>query len=251
VEENAKQNIIKGGVRKMATTVAWLDDYSGLGEILERDEDLYKILNKLSVISIGEPEASSFSDIYSPRKMDRPIRAMLKKADFHHVRLACSFNPNSDEERIKKALFVIRLHRDSKGNQPIISDMHPIAASCERKKNINVMISPQLKFLEIGASLGGMTYNEEYIENEPTISAIGIGEHQAKWNYKSVAGNEVQGSKKMHMLLRVPKGMEFVYATMYLIAEIQVRGSIIRKRRTIVGIKQARELLGIHNTTCC
>jgi hypothetical protein len=184
--------------------------------------------------------------------MDRQIRAMLKKADFHYVRLACSFNPNRDEERIKKALFVIRLHRDSEGNQPIISDMHPIEASHERKKNFNVMLGPQLKFLEIDASLGGFTYGEEYIENDPTISATGIGEHQGKWKYESVAGNDVKGSKKMHMLLRVPKGIELVYATMYLIAEIQqVRGSIIQKRRTIVGIKQVRELLGVRNTMCC
>ena len=68
----------------------------------------------------------------------------------------------------------------------------------------------------------------EYIELHPIISAAGIGEGQASWDYEEARGSKIQGSKYMHMLLKVPKGMKPITAFLDLTADIKIRDQILR-----------------------
>jgi hypothetical protein len=65
-------------------------------------------------------------------------------------------------------------------------------------------------------------------ELHPIISATGIGEAQPSWDYEEAKGLKVQGSKFMHMLLRVPKSMRPVEAFLDLIADVKIRDQVLR-----------------------
>src|SRR5579864_5845449 len=58
-------------------------------------------LRSMPVVSIGQPETLSLQDLYSPRKLPRPIRTKLGQADFYLVRLSCSFLPVHEESRVE------------------------------------------------------------------------------------------------------------------------------------------------------
>jgi hypothetical protein len=100
-----------------------------------------------------------------------------------------------------------------------------------------------LKFQEIQGSLGDMEFGIDYSELQPIISANGAGEPHASWDYEEAKGVRVQGSKWMYMLLKVPMGMRPVCATLDLIADVELKGSILQ---VVIGKRDvARIKLGV------
>jgi len=155
------------------------------------------------------------------------LKAKKGEADFYIVRFSCSFRPVPDEKQIEWARFIVQLYSGIEG-QPIAFDLHPLMVTQEVKHSVKVTLSPTLKFQEIGASFGGMDFGLEYTELHPIISATGIGEAQPSWDYEEAKGLKVQGSKFMHMLLRVPKSMRPVEAFLDLIADVKIRDQVLR-----------------------
>ncbi len=58
---------------------------------------------------------------------------------------------------------------------------------------------------------------------QPIISAAGVGEAEPSWDYEEAKGVKVQGGKWMHLLMKVPRGMTPVRATLDLAADVCVR----------------------------
>ena len=80
------------------------------------------------------------------------------------------------------------------------------------------------RFQEIGGSLGEVAFGFEYPVLQPIISAAGAGESKPCWDYEEAKGVMVRGSKWMHLLLKVPKGMERVRAVLDLAADVRAYG---------------------------
>src|SRR5690606_1944150 len=137
------------------------------------------------------------------------LRAKLDESDFYLIRFSCSFRPVQNEKKIEWARFIVQLYPGEDG-QPIAFDMHPVMVSQEVKHNVKLTLSPTIKFQELGlgASLAGIDFGLEYLELHPIISAAGIGEGLGSWDYEEARGSKIQGSKYMHMLLKVPKRMK-------------------------------------------
>ncbi len=190
----------------------------------KRDE----ILEGLPIISIGRPETWALTQVYRADKMPPGLRAKLDEADFYLVRLACSFRPVHKEKQVQWARFIVHLHPDAAGQQPIAFDLHPLMVTQEVRRSVKVALSPSLKFQEIEGSVGGMEFGFEYSELRPIISAAGVGEPQPSWDYEEAKGTRVQGGKWMHLLLKVPKGMKSVRATLDLTADVEMRGSLLQ-----------------------
>jgi len=91
--------------------------------------------------------------------------------------------------------------------------------------------------------MGGIEFGFEYSELQPIISAAGVGEPRPSWDYQEAKGTRVQGSKWMHLLLNVPKGMKPVRATLDLTADVEMRGSLLQ---VVMGKKEvARDRLSV------
>ncbi len=180
-------------------------------------------LRNMPVVSIGPAETWTLQDFYSPSKLTRPIRTKLSQADFYLVRLSCSFRPVHRESRIQWARFrAALLPHSSTGEQPIAFDVFPLQVVQEVKHKIKVTLSPSLKFNEVEASMGSAEFGIEYTELIPLVSAaIGVG-FDPSWDYRAGSGQEVQGTKWMHLLIKAPKGMRSGRALLELEADVQV-----------------------------
>jgi hypothetical protein len=180
-------------------------------------------LRNMPVVSIGPAETWTLQDFYSPGKLPRPIRTKLSQADFYLVRLSCSFRPVHKESRIQWARFrAALLPHSSTGAQPIAFDLFPLQVVQEVKHQIKVTLSPSLKFQELETSLGSAEFGIEYTELIPLVSAaIGAG-FDPSWDYRTGSGQEVQGTKWMHLLVKAPKGMTSGRALLELEADVQV-----------------------------
>ena len=179
----------------------------------------------MPVVSIGQSETWTLQDFYSPSKLPRPIRTKLSQADFYLVRLSCSFRPVHEESRVEWARFrAALLPHPSTGAQPIAFDLYPQQVMQEVKHQVKVTLSPLLKFQELEASLGSAEFGFEYTELIPLISAaIGAG-FDPSWDYRAGPGQEVQGTKWMHLLVKAPKGMTSGRALLDLEADVLVGG---------------------------
>jgi len=193
-----------------------------------------EIVDNLPMVSIGEPETWELTELYSPGGVPLALKSKLDESDFYLLRFACSFrsDPEHREIKIQWARFTIKIHPNDMGQQPIAFDLHPLMFNQEVKRNIKVTLGPLLKFQEIEGSLGGIDFGLEYAELQPIISACGIGESQPSWDYEAAKGIKIQGSKFMHLLLKVPKYMRPVEATLDLVADVEIRGSLLQ---TVLG----------------
>ena len=182
-------------------------------------------LRTMPVVSIGQPETWLLQDLYSPSKLPRPIRTKLSQADFYLVRLSCSFRPLHEENRVEWARFrTALLPHSSTGAQPIAFDLYPQQVIQEMRRQIKVTLSPSLKFRELEASLGSAEFGFEYTELIPLVSAAIGASFDPSWDYRAGPGQEVQGTKWMHLLVKAPKGMTGGRALLELEAHVLVRG---------------------------
>lgn len=181
--------------------------------------------DKLPIVSIGAPEKWNLTALYEAETMPRSIQVKLDEANFYLVRLSCSFRPRRNEVQISQARFIIEILPDRDQSQPIAFDLHPMQVNQEVKHNFKVTLNPSLKFKEVQGSLGSSDFAIEYPELQPTIVATGVGERRPSWEYQKAKGVGIQGSKFMHLLLKVPKNMQKVRAKLKLTADLEVGGN--------------------------
>ena len=181
-------------------------------------------VRELPLVSIGAPEVWPLRDVYPLDKMPATLRASLDTADFHLVRLACSFRPKRQEVQVEWARFGVTLLPDDRGRLPIAYDMHPLQLTTDVKRNVKVSLSPTVKFQELEVGVGSADFGFEYTELQPVISASGIGESEPSWDFQSATGAQLIGSKWMHLLVRTPREMTTVNANLRLVADV-MRGA--------------------------
>jgi len=174
----------------------------------------------LPIVSIGRPEVWNLVDLYPSNKLPVTVRTKLAEAKFYLVRLSCSFRPARDRTRIDWARLTVSLQPDATGQVANAFDLHPLLVSQEVKRNLKVSLSPTLKFQEVEAGIGELGFGFEYTEIQPTISASGAGESEPAWDFSAAAGAHVQGSKWMHLLLKMSTEMTACDANLHLTADV-------------------------------
>jgi hypothetical protein len=209
-----------------------------------KGEDIRDLVRDLPVVSIGQPETWSLGDLYAPNELHPLLRTKADEADFYLVRFSCSFRPQRKQRGVEWARFLVRLLPDRLAQQPVAYDLYPREVTYEAKRDVKVTLGPSLKFQEVEAKLGEVGFGLQYPELQPAISASGIGEAIPSWDYEEAKGLKVLGSKWMHLLLKVPQGMETVRATLDVAADIRVwswRLPVL----AIANREQAREHLAV------
>jgi hypothetical protein len=179
----------------------------------------------LPIVSIGRPDVWPLTALVEAHDLPAPLRAMLSEVSFYLVRLSCSFRPTHERTRIEWARFAVTLWPDEAGRVATAFDLHPLLVTQEVKRNLKVSLSPSLKFHEVEAGLGELGVGLEYPEIQPTISASGAGESEPCWDFSPTAGERVQGSKWMHLLVKAQPAMAACDASLGLTADV-IRSSI-------------------------
>lgn len=192
--------------------------------------------NNLPLVSIGRPDVWRLQDLYPKGKIPKVINTKLNEADFYFVRLACSFRPQYKEIAIEYAKFSF-FFQPTKSEWPIAYDMHPVLIEHSIKKNSRFSLNPTLKFMEVEATMGELEFGFEYNELIPIVSATGIMEANPVWEYREAPGSLIQGSKLMHILVKVPKGLSPIFATASIDAKLRAYGSLLN---TVFGLEESR-----------
>lgn len=203
--------------------------------------NLPQSIQDLPIVSIGQPEVWSLEQVFPPKKLPSALQSKLKEADFYFVRMACSFRSKRDNIQVEWARFLVHLLPDTAGRQPIAFDLHPLQVTQEVRRNVKVSLSPTLKFQEAEGSFGGVEFGFEYPELQPLINAEGAGEPNPNWDYQEARGVRVQGSKWMHLLVKVPKGTPSGRANLDLTADVQMKTEIMNFRLAAVAIRKRKE----------
>jgi hypothetical protein len=173
-------------------------------------------------VTIGVPVVSRLPDPYPLEQLPLPMQAQLRAADFYLIRLFCSFRP-APRSRVGWARFHVFLQPDHLGRQPIAYDIAPLDVTQEIKGHLKFTLAPTLKFQLMEAGVGSLEFGLDYPELQPIIVGAGIGEAIPTWDYKTATGMaSIQGAKKMHLLVKAPKGMPVVRAELVLTAQLYV-----------------------------
>lgn len=183
-----------------------------------------KDVRDLPVVSIGRPEVWALDAVYPPEEMPPLLRAKAEEAEFYLVRFYCSFRPIRKKSSIEWARFHVHLLPDRQAQQPTAYDLHPREVTHEAQRNTQVTLGPSLKFQEVEASLGNVSFGLKYLELQPSIIASGIGERSPSWDFEEGRGIRIAGGKCMHALVRAPRGTGTVRAILDLTADVMLRG---------------------------
>jgi len=109
-------------------------------------------------VSIGQPEVWPLAELYSG-VIPSWLEVKQNEAQFFLVRFACSLrNSGEDRFQITQAKFSVDLLPDNQQNRAIAFDLYPLEINQEIKRNCKVSLSPNIKFKEAQASLGGTDF---------------------------------------------------------------------------------------------
>ena len=225
-------------------TVLWEGELSlrtdlaaeGTKGVLHRTLSRSDLEGALPAVTIGKPEVlRSVSGIPAPSGFER-----IGRFDFYLVRLWCSFRPESDFS-FDRAHFKVALSPSDGEAALIAHDMYPNEVLYEVERNVNVSLSPELTFSEVGGKLGGLQYGFSYTELQPEIQAAGQRQSDPSWTFSRTKGHELAGGKAVHMVVAAPAEAPEGNATLDLIAfvrkpnKIPLPMGLLEKRGPVAG----------------
>jgi hypothetical protein len=172
-------------------------------------------------VSIGRPQVFEIASLYEKGKTPPMISAMRDQADIYLVQLSCSFRPKRGHE-IDWATFAVSLLPNRK--RPVVAvDLHPLNVLLTAKRKLKVGIKAELTFHEVAKVGASEEAGVEYEELLPTVTANGVGESAASWDYSKPLGGDISGSKAMHMIVRAPKDSKTLKASISLSVSLGAR----------------------------
>lgn len=201
----------------------------------------------LPVASIGHPEAWRVADVYDDARLSPLVRAKLGEAEFHLVRFGCSFRPNDADgrrHRIAWARFSVELLPDGRDVSPIAFDLFPLAIERTSVRKRTLTFSPSLTFQDVEVGVGEASFGVEYPAQDALVSAAGVGESLASWDYTAVAGQQIHGAQWMYAIVKSPRGFGPLRATLDLAADL-VDGSSVWRLLGIRDVERARAALTV------
>jgi hypothetical protein len=189
---------------------------------------------ELPSVSVGQPQVWPLVELFEEETVPAMIRQRLADHDYYLVRLSCSFRVRPNDLEIEWARFSIALETDHTGRQPLAVDLHPMTVAHKVQRDVKVALKPSLKFGPV--TVGGLEAGVglQYTLLEPEVSAAGVGEPTASWDYQATKITPLRGSKCMHLLVEAPTGMTAGEATINLDADLLHGGhrlpAILRRR---------------------
>ena len=215
--------------------VLLIEERSGLGGVKQATGGILTPLRDKSGFSIGEPDVFPLAEYFQKSGQTVPANIQLKmpQYEFYQVELACSFEAATGC-RFHDASFALNLETiPADPNAPlqaasanaIAHDLFPLLVEDECKIDIKQSLSPEITFgFDHASSSLKLPYNKErsrkYVTYQSRIVAVGLRTSQPKWQFTRTNAHEIEGSQRLFMILRKPKGTH-VKATFSLAANVQ------------------------------
>ncbi|MFF3377786.1 hypothetical protein ACFYXF_33125 [Streptomyces sp. NPDC002680] len=184
----------------------------------------------LPVVAIGQPEAWPLADLYPADEMPPTLATRTAEHDFYLVRLHCSFRPTKEDVVIDWARFVVELHGDS---PPTAEAIHPEVVEEEVATTRSFTLTPSLTFAKAAVTAGEAVFGIEYKTLQPFVWGAREPATTPSWDFQPTSGHRLYGSRRMHLLVRAPRGTVKGTARLHLTADVSVK-------RRLVGRAKAR-----------
>jgi hypothetical protein len=192
-------------------------------------------LRAKSECSIGDPIVLPLAEYFqkSGQAVPADIQLQMRHYEFYQVEFACSFLA-AKGCRFHDASFGLNLQTipidpnaplQAVAGDAMAYDLFPLRVEEECKINIKQSIGPEIAFGFDPASASlKLPFNyersQEYVTYQSRIVAVGLQTSQPKWQFTRTDTREIEGSQKLFMILRKPKGTH-VNATFSLTANVQ------------------------------
>ncbi len=149
-------------------------------------------------LSIGKPQSWSLVELFNidGQKLPPTIAYDAQNCDFCLVQMAFSLQIPPDVT-LERTRFTAFIHGDGSKNAPIAYDIFPDDLYHEVEQEINVGISPELKFGGIEASLANMAYGVRTRQLEPIIMTTGLLSSRPAWQFENVVKQPFSPPKSM------------------------------------------------------
>ncbi len=204
-------------------------------KVMEKDE-----LNSLKLpdVTIGKAECWNLSNLAVSGRISLPteMSAKLENTTFCLVRFACSFR-TSGKHRITWARFTVSMKSQYDESRPIAYDIYPREVLEEVKGDLEVNISPSLKFASAEVKIGEVVATITRSKVVPTVIGTGVQEADVYWDMEEYGKTEVMGSKFFYIIMECPKNTPSVEISMNLIAEVKYDKWLLPAR--ISGLKNS------------
>ena len=175
-------------------------------------------------LSIGKPQSWSLVELY---KLDnQPLPPMIahdaQTCDFCLVQMAFSLQTPANVT-LERTRFTAFMHGDGSPTAPIAYDIFPNDLYDEVEQEINVGISPELKFGGIEASLANVSYGVTAKRLEPVIMTTGLLTSRPAWQFENNAKSKKTTllTKEMFMIVKSCPSRD-VRVTFEVVADIKV-----------------------------
>ncbi|GAB1469446.1 hypothetical protein MASR2M66_03220 [Chloroflexota bacterium] len=154
-----------------------------------------------------------------------------KDADFYLAELAVSFRPQKNST-ITWSQFTAYLRPGKTGvGVPIAYDLFPKALTHEKRSEIKLEVSPEIKFSEIEFKVGELSTLIKYENLIPIVTGYGLLEPAPTWEFQNHANYPLQGCRACYLIIKKPKGSGAVRVILDVSAEIVISGRLFNAKR--------------------
>jgi hypothetical protein len=174
-------------------------------------------------LTIGKPQSWSLIELFQIDGTPLPARIAhdAESCDFCLVQMAFSLQVPSNV-MLESIRFTAFIHGDGSPTAPIAYDIFPDDLYSEVEQEINVGISPELKFGGIEASLVNASYGIRAKRLEPVIMTTGLLSSRPAWQFENLAKRKTTMlTKEMFMIVKSCPNRD-VRVTFEVVAHIKV-----------------------------
>lgn len=184
-------------------------------------------------VTFGVPQSWNLMSLLRETNQTLPPDMLLhaKDADFYLVELAVSFRPQQNTT-INWSQFVAYLRPEKTGvGYPIAYDLFPKALTDEKRSEIKLGVSPEIKFSEIEFKVGELSTLIEYKRLTPIVTGFGLLESTPTWEFQNHSNHPLQGCRVCYLIIKKPKVSGAVRVILDISAEISAGGRLFNAKR--------------------
>ena len=174
----------------------------------------------LGVVSVGRAFVFDALKWAAAHGLSPDPSTSLLAADnqFYLVRLPVSIRPG---ERQAVQFFAVDIKLESYDDQALCWSLMPERVEEEMKISTEAGLNAELKLSSgsLGASLGKKT---EVVVYQPYITAFGIGETTAAWEFEPTEGRTLRGVQVLHFVVKAPAALPCT-------GRVEIRSDIIAR----------------------
>lgn len=163
--------------------------------------------NEWPAVTLGRPQCWNLVELVAARGEELPaeMRLLLERSEFHLLQVACSFRPKHNAV-VDWARFEVALRLAGDEAEPIAFDLFPRQVTHRADRDVELNISPSLKFAGVEAGLGSVKADIAVPKVEPSVIAYGLMEPVPAWDYTAHPQAPLVGSRFGYIIVQAPRG---------------------------------------------